>query len=161
SGSKEGGIFLWDLTTGEKRRGAFHLQEKLEDIAVSPDGKLFASVGGRFLALWEAPSGRFVRAWQLGYVRRAGFCPDAKEIVMAGQSADVSVRDLATDRTVRNFRGTPGGDGALVRVAWAGKFAAAADTRGKVHIYDAATAKTLRSLPGGVVTNAASIAVSP
>jgi WD40 repeat protein len=160
SGSKEGGIFLWDLATGEKRRGVFHLQEQLGDLAVSPDGKLFASAGGRFLALWEAPSGRFVRAWQVGAVQRAAFSPDGKEIALTGWAGHASVHDVATGGQVRNFLGTPGGDGAMVCVAWAGKVAAAADTRGKLHVYDAATAKTLRSLPGGVVATAPSIALS-
>src|SRR5204862_4400121 len=84
-----------------------------------------------------------------------------KELVKAAWGAAVWLTDANTGRVLRTFPVPGGGDAALVHFAFAGKALVAADTRGKVHIFDAATAKALHSLKAGVYSRASCVAASP
>jgi WD40 repeat protein len=163
SGSKDGGLNLWNVATGEQVRSLFHLETPLQDLAVSGDGTRLVSAGGRTIVVWEAPGGRFLRRLPLDArgAGRVAFSPDGTGLAVAGWSGAVWINDLTTGKEIRTFPRPDGGDGAMVSVAFAGKALVAADTRGKVHLFDAATGKVLRSLKGGFFSRGACSAGSP
>ncbi len=161
SGSKDGAIVLWNVQTGERVRGVVHLGQPLTDLAVSPDGKVLISVGGNSVALWEAPTARYLRAFPPEGISRVAFSPDGKRLAKAAWAGAVWTADADSGKLLQTFPVPGGGDAALVSAVFAGKWLVGADTRGKVHVFDAATARVLRSFKAGVFALHARVAASP
>src|SRR5262249_48647984 len=80
-------------------------------LAWSPDSKLVATGGGdRTVRLWEAASGREIRALKghVGRVRSLTFSPDGKFLASASENSDlaISLWDVATGKELHQLRGT-------------------------------------------------------
>lgn len=164
---KEGGgeLFVWDLTTGqvrtELRRTASNLitalfgtkAEEIWSVAISPDGKLLASGGGKTgrgeLLLWNLAEGT-VEAKLEGHadrVRCVAFSPDGTRLASCDRNGRVCVTDLETEQPVTSF--SAHGDMAFcVRYSPDGRLLATCGNDWLVRIWDARTFAELATLHG-------------
>jgi RNA polymerase sigma factor (sigma-70 family) len=155
-------IRLWDVATGEGRRRV-DCPEPVALVALSPDGKLLASVGYRppkavapgvtanlpdnRVRVWDATTGKELRSLvpdtkataPPGLVAVA-FAPDGKTAVTIGIDNVLRVWDAATGRPLRSFVGCSTNLGALALSA-DGKLAAFANGGTAVRVLDLATGK--------------------
>ena len=102
-----GGIVLWDLATGEKRR-EFASGSFVSSIGFVPDEEtLIAGDWSANLTIWDIASG-----WRLGTLeghRRAihsvAFSPEAKVVASGGADGSVRLWHLWTGRQIADLRG--------------------------------------------------------
>ena len=115
SGSWDTTVKLWDVTTGAEVR-TLQTRGYVFAVAFSPDGKTLASSGGNLrggaptpIRLWDAASGKQVRAWDGhgGQVYALAFAADGKAVASAGGNPDFAVRlwDPATGKALDSFLG--------------------------------------------------------
>ena len=77
SGSLDGSVRLWDLTTGTARAVLRGHADGVASVAFSPDGRTLASAGGE-AKLWQTATGRELnslaprgdRVWSIAWARR-------------------------------------------------------------------------------------------
>jgi WD40 repeat protein len=130
SGSEDQSIGVWDLAAGqelhrlETRRGpAFRvhsftnpLRSELErastapanpvnDIALSPDGRLLAAAGEAGICLWYLPEARPIRHLdgETGPVTSVAFSPDGYQLVAGGRDGLVRLWDIRGDTMSRRL----------------------------------------------------------
>jgi len=88
--SESNRIFVWNLETGELRHTLDGHEGEVEAIAISPDGKLFASSGeGGTIILWELASGRKLKAMEgQGAIV---FSPNSETLIGVGEDNQIQV----------------------------------------------------------------------
>lgn len=102
-------VRLWDLESGSMVRVFRGHSGAVEDVSVSPDGRLTASVSwDGSVRFWDMASGRQIRSCQgpPGAAYNAvAFSPDGKSLLTGseGRNAKVQLWDVATGRELRAF----------------------------------------------------------
>jgi WD40 repeat protein len=108
SGSNDGTIRLWDLTTGASLRRMEGHRGQAWAVALSPDGKL-ALGGGQDggLALYDAATGKQVRTFERHpqAVRAVLFTPDGKRALSACYDHILRLWDVKTGKKLHSFVG--------------------------------------------------------
>jgi WD40 repeat protein len=62
SGSFDGMVILWDLPTNSMR-ARLRGNDRISDLAFSPDGAALAALDGDAIQLWETATGRWLRTF--------------------------------------------------------------------------------------------------
>jgi WD40 repeat protein len=95
---------LWELGPQSGGSGGFLA------VALSPDGEFLASATGSVIRLWEAQSGREIRAFagHQGSVRSVAFGLNGKNLVSASDDNTVRLWQVDNGREIRAFAGHQG-----------------------------------------------------
>jgi len=106
SGSSDGTVKLWDITSGRELKTFW---DSSESVAFSPDGKqVISGSRDRIIKMWDIASGSMIRTFS-GHtddVTSVTFSPDGKQILSAGlRDNTLKLWDAATGRTIRTFSG--------------------------------------------------------
>lgn len=157
-------IHIWDVATGKELRQI--KQNRIREIALSPDGKLLATVDSIHrgwwqpdsrVHLWDMANGRELRQLTVSVkesdsqspamVWRMAFAPDGKSLLTGGWDGVLRVWDPATGREIRRI---PGFSAVVSTFALApdGKTLAVVDGQSTVRVFDFATGKETVPLPG-------------
>jgi RNA polymerase sigma factor (sigma-70 family) len=168
SAGGDGMVRVWDWATGRERRlFQGHMGSSVNCVAVSPDGKTFATGGGgkghKTLALWDlatgkelcspggntysilslafSPDGKILAAGS-GTLGRFGLPPGVKPPVVEMGGGTVRLWDVATGKLLRTLEGHTSG---VSGVAYApdSKRLASASHDGTLRLWDPATGKEL------------------
>ncbi|KAJ8129608.1 hypothetical protein O1611_g4022 [Lasiodiplodia mahajangana] len=110
SGSDDGTIGLWDVTTGVRQQTIEPQKGAIWAVAVSPDGKTLASSTSRdwTVSLWNVGDGAHIRSLEghNSYVRSIVFSPDGKTLASASDDETVRLWDLtSTALSYKTFKG--------------------------------------------------------
>jgi WD40 repeat protein len=109
SGSTDKTVKIWDLMNGKELKTLIGHIGSVTSIAISPDGKLVAS-GGDFkdktVRIWDVKSGRLLKETGKGCsVGFMSFSNDGKYILFGGNSFDVYLYDLTSNKIIKEFKG--------------------------------------------------------
>src|SRR5262249_47295401 len=109
-GGEDRAIYLWDVTTGKKRRRLVGHEHAVQTGAFSPDGKRLASASrDGTLRLWDVAAGQELRRLtdQRGGVMAVSFSPDGKTLASVGWEKDPTIHlwDTATGKELRQLPG--------------------------------------------------------
>jgi WD40 repeat protein len=141
--------------------------------AFLPDGKTVVSVKGNVIGLWDARTGRLVRAIDTGNLAagdgRVVLSRDGKRLAVSGSIQDdmkpgwrsaVRVFDLAGGNDLRTFEREPREGVNAVAITPDGKLVFTLDSNGKLRVEEVATGAELlrQQFPGDVM---AALALSP
>jgi|SRR5579871_1762901 len=149
--------FSWRYLWSQCDRSLFTYSGKtyFRAIAYSPDGQLLAaSDDSGTVRLWEAPSGRLLRAFR-PHTRPAismSFSPDGRRLATAGEDQKVCISDVATGKRLLALPAGPAenlGEG-VKTVAFSpnGRWLAAAGCDNRITLWDIAQRKQARALKG-------------
>jgi tetratricopeptide (TPR) repeat protein len=109
SGGEDKTARLWDLEAGPQLRRFAH-PALVTSVAFAPDGHRLASgTGAASLHVWDAANGRELHRFTAGtdsWVTGVAFSPDGLRALCAGgKGSTLQLWDLATDKSLRTFRG--------------------------------------------------------
>jgi WD40 repeat protein len=145
-------IRLWDVATGKEVLTAAGRLTFATWVHFLPDGKTLVSVGGNRFALWEAATGRQLRAFdgrgESGYAS-AALATDGKTLATREVGdRGIGLWDVASGKAIRHFAGA--------RLYWAafspaGRLFALGGWPAGVRLWDRVTGKAVRSLEGPAV----------
>ncbi len=164
SGSRDGTVRLWDITTGESNQTPGQI-DWVNTVAFSPDGNTFASAGGGWegfnpgIHLWSSHTGKLIRTFGARAYDTLclAFSPDGKTIVGGNQDGDnpLYLWNAHTGEHIRTFTGHTGDVNSVV-FSPDGKTIMSAGVSydkekwervgGEIHLWDANTGEHLKTL---------------
>lgn len=162
-----GGIWRWDLDSGEQPRMLDTGPRGARGLVFSPDGRLLASTSDGIVQFWDVESGRLVQ--QLGNFRdpleveAIAFSADGRLLITTEGDQLVTIRvwHVATATQIAQFKHDPlpplDGDGQVhptwrqdhaLAVSPNGRVLAAAESGNRAVLYDVQTGEVLAALDG-------------
>ncbi len=136
---------LWDWSTGRTLRLFHGHSAKVNDLAVSPDGRYALSGSDdQTVIVWEIDSGRKIRTFRghTDRVQGVSFTPDGKQAISGAWDKTVRLWDLATGREIRRFQGDSGAFSPDGNLLLSGNL-----DRG-LRLWDRKTGRTVRTFSG-------------
>lgn len=104
-GSTDGAIFVWDAKTGTKLSTLEEKVNRVEALAISPDGKLLISCGeSDGIVMWSLDTWQKVRVIQ-DVSDAAAFAPDGKSFACADREGAVRIRNTDDGSIIRVLTG--------------------------------------------------------
>jgi len=152
-GEKPYRIYLWDAVTGRELRRFGDLENGIDCIAFSPNGKLLAS-GGQWLDLWDSVTGRRLRRLAPGrIIGSLAFSPNGKVVAGAEHSTSdgagiIRLWNVESGKELRNLQ-PPRGFVDSLAFAMNGRFLVSGSLQGLVCIWDLSRGSELRRFPAG------------
>jgi WD40 repeat protein/serine/threonine protein kinase len=150
SGSFDRTVRVWDVAGGKELHTARGHGGWALTVAFSPDGTRLASGGSdQTVRVWDAATGQELRTFR-GHndaVTTLAFSPDGTRLASGGRDQTVKVWDVTGDQELRTLRGKLE---VVTRFAFSpdGK-ALAAGSYTAVTVWDVASGRVVRALPGG------------
>jgi RNA polymerase sigma factor (sigma-70 family) len=159
-------ICLWDAATGKKLRELESPHSSWGHLAFSLDGKTLAAASERHrIAVWDAATGRLLHQLdgddkKLDVAVPIAFSPDGRLLASGGLGESFHLWDVKTGKEQRHFTVQPPWPkqkdeaspryGLVRAVAFSpdGRLLASAANSSPVRLWEAATGKEVRSLPG-------------
>jgi WD40 repeat protein len=148
----EGGVIVWDADSGPPRFLERHSQP-IQDIAVTPDGRIVTASDDASVRVWDTETGRQLRLLE-GHRDRVwalAVSPDGSLVASGSLDGDVRLWDLASGESTRVIE-HDAGVGCLTFDA-GGTRLVTGSANGTVRVFDVATGEDLRLLrldEGGV-----------
>ena len=150
SGGWDGTVKVWDRASGRLLRTLRGPRRSVMTVTFSPDGKVIAATSeDTTVTRWEAHTGRVIRPllYHHGFAHGLAYTPDGKLLASSGHSdTTVTLWEAHTGKAVRRLTGHSAWSGA-VAVYPDGTRLASGDREG-VRLWEVATGKPLRVLPG-------------
>jgi WD40 repeat protein len=144
---------LWDMKSGKDLRQYKPNFSVGDDVTVSPDGKLIASVGGRGdlgsygeLTVWNMESGKvlWTQSRSKYYIGEVAFSPSGQTIATGHSDGSTGLWNAQNGSLIRIFDGDKGG---VTQVAFSkdGQSLLSSSTDGTVKIWNITTGKLQRT----------------
>src|SRR5262249_49476767 len=141
SGSEDGTVCRWDLSTGRKVFQTLHGGQVL-GIALAPNGKYLAAAGGNgVLQVFDAAKGARLRVEQVQRgdpLRAVAFSPDSRVLVLGGADQTISFQEPASGEAAGNGL-KHGAEVHGLAYSPDGKRLVSAGARGTLCVWDVAT----------------------
>jgi WD40 repeat protein len=150
SGSSDGTLRLWDLTTGESLRAITGAELGAWCVAVSPDGsRAAAGCKDGVLREFRIEDGELLRELRghLGYVRSAAYAGDGERVVSSADDGSIRVWSADRDEAALVLRGHLGGVLAIA-VSADGQRLLTGGRDGTVRLWDLAAGEELAKVEG-------------
>jgi WD40 repeat protein len=150
SGSRDGGIALWDAVTGRERDTLRGHTAGVYAVTFSPDGCHLASAGDDgTIKVWDVASRRCEHTFR-GHaepVHRLAYSRDGRRLASAGADQTVRLWDTSTGEQIFTFRGHTA---MVYGLAYSpdGRVVASSADDGLVKVWDAVTGRELHNLRG-------------
>jgi len=173
SGSSNGNVIFWDVSTGKRLRTAeFRSSLTANSVAFSPDGTTALSGGqAGTLDLCDPATGRHLRTFKdstvphlgdhqvshRGHIHSVAFSPDGRTVLSAAD--DIKLWDVATGSLIHTFGGRSG-DVFSVAFSPDGRSALSGSAEDTFELWDLATGKEIRTV-GASSFRVLSVAFSP
>jgi len=158
TGSVDGSLKLWDLSTGLQLRTLSTGGHQVEGVAFSPDGRLLATAGGsdQSVKLWDAESGQELRTLSCSRsgargdleVIKVAFSSDGQLLTAANNDTGVTIWEVSSGKQVSEFRSSAGLDRVVDVAPDARQAATAAADFKSVELWDLTTGNKIRTLQG-------------
>jgi WD40 repeat protein len=139
SGSSDGTIFVWDVSSKSVTGTIRHPSGVLKDLAVSRDGVLAAGAGVQAISLWSLRTSDLVRSVETEHYPSAiAFHPDGQTLVSAGSKRGAYPLTLGSYRTPDAWLGigNRSQQACTLAVAPSGRYIATSDST-KVQLWNA------------------------
>jgi WD40 repeat protein/serine/threonine protein kinase len=150
TGDMSGAVTVWDATTRQAIGAPGRHKAAVNDLAVSPDGRLVASASDdHTVKVWEATTGELVHDLRghEGSVYSVAFSRDGRSVASGGYDATVKVWDAKSGKLVQTLLGHKGPVRGLAFSA-DGRQLASASLDGTLKIWETSTAQEARTLHG-------------
>jgi WD40 repeat protein len=149
---------LWDVASGREIRTFQGNTDRVESVAVSPDGRYeLSGSSDNTMKLWEMSSGRQIRTFQ-GQAPVV-FSPDGRYALSGSADKTLKLWDVASGREIRTFQGHTNG---VWSVAFSpdGRYAISGSPDNTVKLWEVSSGREIRTFQGH--TNwVSSVAFSP
>ena len=99
---------LWNVSTGKLIR-RFDAKSSINDVAISPDGKILATgIRDNAIKLWNVSTGQLIHTLtgHAGEVHSVAFSPDGKTLASASQDGTIKLWDVSTGKLTSTFTQT-------------------------------------------------------
>ena len=144
TGSASGRVLVWKMTAGAEVALMEH--DDLVTVAFSQDGKLFLTIAGNDIRLWEMPSGQELKRIQLDS-EPAGIAlspPDGKYLAVTSSAGTLRILESLTGREVVSL----GGEGPVTAFSPDGKRLATAGRKDdSPRVWEIPSGRQLLQLP--------------
>ncbi len=141
AGTNEHTLALWDVSSGEPIHLFTEMDQTIEGVAISPDGRFgLAAAEGDLLTYWDLATGELVQRLQghEGAVIAVSFSADGKQAISAGLDQTIIWWDLITGTIIRRLHS---GEGEIHSLHFLGDTqAVTAATDGSLQIWDLTSA---------------------
>ncbi|MCY4401736.1 MAG: WD40 repeat domain-containing protein [Candidatus Poribacteria bacterium] len=150
SGSEDGNLYLWNVTTGEKIKALTEDTENIFSIAFCPDGKTLASgAADNTIRLWDLPSGENIATLEghTDWVFSVAVNRDGKMLASGSRDKTIRIWDTATKKEIMPLIGHQ-------NVVWSvafspdGKTLASGSEDHTIRLWDIATGGQLAAITG-------------
>ncbi|MBA3321854.1 MAG: caspase family protein [Pyrinomonadaceae bacterium] len=108
SGTGEGKVDLWDVTTGAKLHSLEVSKYRVESLAFSGDGQTIATGSQNTIKLWDSKTGTHLRSLEecLGCrVLSLAFSPEGKMLANGNTGGRLNLWEIPTGKQVRFYKG--------------------------------------------------------
>ena len=146
SGSRDGTIKLWEISTGREVRSFLGHAHLVSSVAFSPDGRYIIS-GSSSLNLWEVSTGRNIHSFApgMGAFTSVAFSPDGYYVLAGRPEGTIGLWSVANLKEMHSFSGHTD---VVTSVAFSpdGRYAVSGSADTTIRLWYVSTGKEERSL---------------
>jgi WD40 repeat protein len=157
SGSWDKTIKLWDATSGQETYTFNNVNQDINGVAFSPDGRLLDSAE----TIWGVESKQVLHELDRGEGGKPSFSPDGKLLAVGGIGRPVKLWDVGSGQAVRTFERQANNDTFTTVFSPDGTIVATSGYDGLIKLWDVQGGKLLRNLSYGSEFGIHSVAFSP